>query len=198
MKFGMFYEHQLPQPWGEDSERRLYPGCAGAGRARRQTRHRLRVGGRAPLPGGIFALLRAGDLPRRLLAAHAAHPARPRHRADAAEIQSSRARGGAHRDARSGVERTRRLGYRRIGHRAGDGGLRHPARGKERDVARGDRTGRQHAGDASVSRLPRQRISTCRAATWCRSRCRSRIRRCGWRVPSARPSIARRVPAWAR
>ena len=24
MKFGMFYEHQLPQPWGEDSERRLY------------------------------------------------------------------------------------------------------------------------------------------------------------------------------
>src|SRR6187397_2605941 len=24
MKFGMFYEHQLPQPWGEDSERQLY------------------------------------------------------------------------------------------------------------------------------------------------------------------------------
>jgi alkanesulfonate monooxygenase SsuD/methylene tetrahydromethanopterin reductase-like flavin-dependent oxidoreductase (luciferase family) len=23
MKFGMFYEHQLPQPWGEDSERRM-------------------------------------------------------------------------------------------------------------------------------------------------------------------------------
>ena len=23
MKFGLFYEHQLPQPWGEDSERRL-------------------------------------------------------------------------------------------------------------------------------------------------------------------------------
>src|SRR3954463_7823944 len=24
MKFGLFYEHQLPQPWGEDSERQLY------------------------------------------------------------------------------------------------------------------------------------------------------------------------------
>ncbi len=24
MKFGLFYEHQLPQPWGEDSELRLY------------------------------------------------------------------------------------------------------------------------------------------------------------------------------
>src|SRR5215831_18620292 len=24
MKFGLFYEHQLPQPWGEGSELRLY------------------------------------------------------------------------------------------------------------------------------------------------------------------------------
>jgi hypothetical protein len=24
MRFGLFYEHQLPQPWGEDSELRLY------------------------------------------------------------------------------------------------------------------------------------------------------------------------------
>ena len=24
MKFGLFYEHQLPQPWAEDSEPRLY------------------------------------------------------------------------------------------------------------------------------------------------------------------------------
>src|SRR5215467_11080415 len=24
MKFGLFYEHQLPQPWQEDSEQRLY------------------------------------------------------------------------------------------------------------------------------------------------------------------------------
>ncbi len=156
MKFGMFYEHQLPQPWGEDSERRLYPGGARPGGTRRQTRHRLCVGGRASLPGGILAFLRAGDFPRRLLAAHAAHPAGPWHRADAAEIQSSRARGGAHRDTRSGVERTRRLGHRGVGDRAGDGRLQHPARGKERDVARGDRAGRQHAGDAALSRLPRQ------------------------------------------
>ena len=24
MKFGLFYEHQLPQPWAEDAELRLY------------------------------------------------------------------------------------------------------------------------------------------------------------------------------
>ena len=24
MKFGLFYEHQLPQPWGEEAELRLY------------------------------------------------------------------------------------------------------------------------------------------------------------------------------
>ena len=24
MKFGLFYEHQLPQPWGQESELRLY------------------------------------------------------------------------------------------------------------------------------------------------------------------------------
>ena len=31
-------------------------------------------------------------------------------------------------------------------------------------------------------------ISTFRCATWCRSRFRSRIRRCGWRVRNCRPS----------
>ena len=38
----------------------------------------------------------------------------------------------------------------------------------------------------------------CRRATWCRSRCRSRIRRCGWRVPAASRSFKPRNSAWAR
>src|ERR1051326_1337958 len=48
----------------------LVPRGARAGRARRRPRDRSRVGGRAPLPRGVFALLRARSLPRRRLAAH--------------------------------------------------------------------------------------------------------------------------------
>ena len=44
----------------------------------------------------------------------------------------------------------------------------------------------------------RGRTSTCPAATWCRNRCRSRTRRCGWRARSAKRSIAPPAPAWAR
>ena len=66
------------------------PARARAVRARRPARHRLRVGGRAPLPRGVQPLQRARGVPRRRLAAHEAHPARPRHRADAAAVQPSR------------------------------------------------------------------------------------------------------------
>ena len=63
MKFGVFYEHQLPKPWGEGRELKLFQDAseqvelADAG-------HRLRVGGRAPLPGGVLALFGAGSVSR--------------------------------------------------------------------------------------------------------------------------------------
>ena len=58
MRFGIFYEHQLPAARGTtDAEQRLLAGRARAGRARRPARHRLRLGGRAPLPRGVLALL---------------------------------------------------------------------------------------------------------------------------------------------
>ena len=79
MKFGIFYEHQLPRPWNEGDEHEAVPGRARPGRTRRQARHRLCLGSRASLSRGIFAFLGAGDVPRRLLAAHQEHPARPRH-----------------------------------------------------------------------------------------------------------------------
>ena len=84
MKFGIFYEHQLPRPWDADARAPHLSRGARSGRARRPHRHRLRLGGRASFPRGIFPFLGAGSVSRRLLATHQAHPPRPRHRADAA------------------------------------------------------------------------------------------------------------------
>ena len=70
---------------GEAAARR-----ARSGRARRPARLRLRLGGRAPLPRGVLALLGLRGVPRRGLAAHQAHPARLRDRRDAARATSTR------------------------------------------------------------------------------------------------------------
>ena len=66
MKFGIFYEHQLPRPWDERQRAAAHPGRARPGRARRPARHPVRVGGRAPLPRGVLALLGARGVPRRV------------------------------------------------------------------------------------------------------------------------------------
>ncbi len=79
MKFGIFYEHQLPRPWHERSRVRAVQELARPDRARRPARLRLRLGGRAPLPRGVLALLRARGVPRRRQPAHEEHPPRPRH-----------------------------------------------------------------------------------------------------------------------
>ena len=97
---------------GRGRRAQAVPGGARPGGAGRQARHRLRLGGRASLPRGVLALLGAGGVPRRLLAAHQAHPPRPRHRADAAQLQPPGARGRAHRHARSRLQRPRRMGHR--------------------------------------------------------------------------------------
>ena len=66
--------HLLRAPAAPAMERdqriRAVAAIAGAGRAGRPARLRLRLGGRAPLPGGIFALLRARGVPRRGQPAH--------------------------------------------------------------------------------------------------------------------------------
>src|SRR6267378_1939655 len=46
------------------------PGGARSGRTRGRARHRLRLGSRASFSGGVFALLRARDFSRGVLAAH--------------------------------------------------------------------------------------------------------------------------------
>src|SRR6476619_7329829 len=60
-----------------------------AGEAGRRAGLRSRLGGRAPLPRGIFALLRARIVPDRLRRPDQAHPGRPRHRGLRAGVQPS-------------------------------------------------------------------------------------------------------------
>ena len=153
MKFGLFYEHQLPRALGRDIRAAPLPGSAGSGRAGRSARHRLRLGGRAPFPRGVLPFLRAGGLPGRVLAAHQADPPRSRRHADVAEVQPPRPRRRAHRDAGPRIERPGRVGHRRVRHRARDGRLRHTAQREDRHVGRGGRAGGQHAGDDALSRL---------------------------------------------
>ena len=64
MKFGVFYEHQLPRPWEEGERVPAPPGRARAGRAGRPPRLRRRVGGGAPLLGGVQPLVGPRGLPR--------------------------------------------------------------------------------------------------------------------------------------
>ena len=110
MRFGIFYEHQNPRPWaGERSEHTLLQQRAGPGRAGGPRGLRLRLGGRAPLPGGVLALLRSGGVPRRRGGAHRAHPARARDRPAPARREPSRARGRARRHARPDLGREARV-----------------------------------------------------------------------------------------
>src|SRR6266568_2184362 len=127
--------------------------CARSDRARRSPRLRPYVGGRAPLPGGVFTLLRAGSLSWRRLAAHQEYPPWPRYLPVLAELQSSGARCRASCDARSGLGRPPRLGHRGIRIADRDAWLRRAAGAEDRDVARGRRADRQHDDHAALSGL---------------------------------------------
>ena len=197
MKFGIFYEHQLPRPWNEGAE----PGCS----RRRWSRSNSPTSWASTTPGRSSIIssrnIRTPRRPR-----YSSPPARSAPRAsvsatasaDAAEIQSSGARRRAHRHARSGLQRPRRMGHRR--ERLADGARR---LNRLRPVEK-RRCGTRASSNAPTCwrwiPIPASGASSsrCRAAMWCRSRCRGRIRRSGSPAPSARPSSSRRVSASAR
>src|SRR3954447_25225190 len=109
MKFGIFYELQLPKPWGPNSERDLYRNALsqleladrlGYDYAWEVEHHFLEEYSHFPAPEGFLRAPRAaGGLPRRPQPADAAHPARPRHHP--AHHQPSGPRRGAGGGARS-------------------------------------------------------------------------------------------------
>ncbi len=155
MKFGIFYEHQLPRPWNEGDEHRLFQEALdqveladrlGIDYAWEVEHHFLEEYSHSSAPE-IF--------PRGMLAAHPEYPSWPWHLPDAAEIQSPGAGRGADRHARSRLQRPRRIRHRR--ERIRDGARRLQCRlrsGREAaDVARGRRTMHQHDGDGPLSRL---------------------------------------------
>ncbi len=180
-----------------ERDQRIRPvaAIAGADRAGRPARLRLRVGSRASLPGGIFALLRARGVPCRGQPAHQDHPSWPRHHP--AHHQSAAPGGREGGDARPAVGRAGGVRHGR-GRRAGRAApVQHPGARQARAVGGG---GARHHPDVHphVLGIPRPVPTTFPPATWCRSRCRSRIRRCGWRAPTSRPSARPGNGAWAR
>ena len=87
MKFGIFYEHQLPRPWAEDSEHKLFKDALdqieladelGYDYVWEVEHHFLEEYSHSSAPEVFLAAAS-----QRIVA----HPPRPRHRAPAAEVQ---------------------------------------------------------------------------------------------------------------
>ena len=133
MKFGIFYEQQLPKPWDAGDERAAVPRGAGAGRARRPARaidyawevehHFLEEYSHS---------LGARGVPGRRRRAHQAHPARPRHPAGDPQLQPPGAHGRGARHARHHLQRPARVRHRRGRDAARARRLRHPGQGEAR------------------------------------------------------------------
>ncbi len=91
MKFGIFYEHQLPRPWDDGQRAPAHPGRARPGRAGRQARLR-RTCGRSSTTSSRST--RHSSAPEVFLAArqpaHEEHPPRPRHHPDRAAATTTR------------------------------------------------------------------------------------------------------------
>ena len=130
-------------------------GCARSGRAGRLTRHPVRVGGGASLPGGVQPLLGAGGVPRRLQPANLEDPAGSRDHPHRAAVQPP----GAHRragvDARPRVRRTGRVRQRGVVQRGRARRLPGQPGREARGVAGGVGDGRALHGRDAVHRRRR-------------------------------------------
>ena len=154
MKFGLFYEHQLPQPWGEDRELRLYQEALeqveladrlGIDYMWEVEHHFLEEYSHSSAPEVFLAACSQRTKSIRLGHGIVLMPPKYNHPARVAEriatldlVSNGRVEWGTGKSA-TAMEME---------------GFGVSTRGKERDVARGDRAGRQHAGDAPLSGLP--------------------------------------------
>ena len=127
-------------------------GFAQPDRARRQAGLRLRLGGRASLPRGVLALLRARGLPRRRQPAHQAHPPRPWR--GPAHHQPAAPRRREDRHARSPVGRPGRSRHGRGGGAGRAPSLQHPRARQARALGGGGEGHRAdvHQGELGVPR----------------------------------------------
>ena len=156
MKFGVFYEHQLPRPWQEGDEQRLFQDALsqveladrlGFDYAWEVEHHFLEEYSHSSAPEVFLAA--CSQRTKRIRLGHGivlmppgySHPAEDRL---------------AHRHARPRQQRPRGLRHRRIRVAPRARGLRHRPGREEGDVARDHRAGLQHARDGPVPRLPGQ------------------------------------------
>ena len=155
MKFGIFYEHQLPRPWDEGDELQPVPGGARPGRARRPARASTTPGRSSTTSSRSTRTRRrprcssprARSARKRIRLGHGIvltpppynHPAKVAARIATLDLVSN-----GRVDFGTG-ESASRMRAR---------GLRHRPGREARDVARGDRADRQHARDGSVPGLP--------------------------------------------
>ena len=195
MKFGIFYELQLPRPWQAGDELRLYQNALtqletadrlGYDHAWVVEHHFLEEYSHSPSPESFLAA--ASQRTKNIRLGHGIfqlttnHPARVAERVAVLDLLSN---------GRCRI----RHGRERLDHRADAVRPRH---GNQEGSVRGGRSrassrcSRTAAASITASTL----IFPC--AMWCRSRCRSRIRRCGWRVRNCRPSNAPASTALAR
>ena len=194
MEFGLFNSAcVLPAV-----RRRRAPPHHGRGRdraGRRARRLQVHVGDRAPLPHRVLAPLGQRGVPRLPRGRDVEHPPRVGHLQHHAAGEPPGARRRAGRDARpplGGPLRVRH-GPRLVDDRA-EGLRHHRPRPHPRHVRRGRRRVPQDVARRGVPGLRRQVLLDAAHATCCRSRTRSRTRRCGSRPGTRRRS--RRPRAW--
>ena len=192
MKFGIFYEHQLPRPWDEGAELRLYQEALdqveladrlGIDYAWEVEHHFLEEYSHSPAPEVFLGA--CSQRTKRIRLGHGIvlmppqynHPAKVAARIATLDLVSN---GRVEFGTGESASRAELEGY----------GI-DPAE-EARHVARGDRAGARTCSRWIRTPATRASTSRCRAATSCRSRCRSRIRRCGWRARTARRSTSPR------
>ncbi len=196
MKFGIFYEMQLPRPWGPDCEWRLYNNALdqleladalGYDYAWEVEHHFLEEYSHSSAPGGV---------PR------GRQPADPSASASATASSSSppTIRPRSPRRSRCSTCSPTDASSSGMGESASITELHAVRRRFQREA--GDLRGRGPLPDADVRgrrrRLPRAVLRLSRRATCCPSPDRSRTRRSGPPARSCRPSPTRARKGWAR
>ena len=192
MRFGIFYEHQMPRPWAEDAEEKLLNNAldqveladrVGIDYVWEVEHHFLEEYSHSSAPEVFLAA--ASQRTKNIRLGHGIvqippgfnHPARVAERIATLDLIS----GGR-------VE----FGTGESSSQAELGALRRRPRDQARAVGGGARRDHAHVRGGAVRRLRRAASSRCRRAPSCRSRSRSRTRRCGSRAAAARRSCWRR------
>ena len=193
MKFGIFYELQLPRPWTEDGEHKLYRDAltqveladrVGYDYAWMVEHHFLEEYSHCPSPESFLAAAsqrtKSIRLGHGILQLTTNHPTRVAERVavldllsngrcefgmgESASITELEPFGRSMEDKRDVFDEA----VAAIFPMFGEGGTEHHGK-----------------------------YSTCPSATWCPSRCKSRIRRYGWPARSSTPSSGPGAAAWA-